>query len=70
MYKPIGLVADAVAAADIARNVWVAEAAREPGATSRTLAIGSFLLPGGLSLALLGIVMRTCLEARHSIADP
>lgn len=66
MNRLIGL--GAVAAADIARTVWVAGVVIERGLVAPMPTIGLILASGGLSLALLGIAMRAVLDARHSIA--
>ena len=63
------LALSAVAVADIARTVWVITAVLD---TSRAvadpwLAVALIVSTGGLSLALIGLVMRAVLEQRHAV---
>ena len=68
MHKFLAL--SAVAGADVARTVWVLDAVLASGASSaidRWLAAGLILATGGLSLAMIGFVVRAMLEQQHAI---
>ena len=70
LYQLLALCA--VAVADIARSVWVMIAVLDASRgmpASPWLAIVLVMATGGLSLALLGLVMRAMLE-RRALAPP
>ena len=63
------LALSAVAVADIARTVWVITAILDTSraAAGPWLAVALIVSTGGLSLALIGLVMRAVLEQRHAV---
>ncbi len=57
-----------VAAADVARSVWVMDAVLDPARSTSLgpwLAIGLILATGGISVAMLGLAARAVLDRTH-----